>query len=159
MHKTNTVFNWLPCAVVFLSTAHQGQRDIMTATAMFVSEIEPLVTISVAKNHLTEQLINRSGKFAIVIAGENQKQLAVQLGHTKGETVDKFDKFSIASSEVTSDNAHIPEGSAAWLSCDVESSQEIEGYRIFIGRVKEQKDLNTPPLVWQKNTFFGLQSV
>lgn len=159
MNKTNTVFNWLPCAVVFLSTAHQGQRDIMTATAMFVSEIEPLVTISVAKNHLTEQLINRSGKFAIVIAGENQKQLAVQLGHTKGQTVDKFNKFSIESTEETSANASIPEGSAAWMSCDVESNWDIEGYRIFMGRVKEHKDLDAPPLVWQKNNFYGLKSL
>ena len=159
MSKTNTIFNWLPCAVVFLSTAHQNQRDIMTATAMFVSEKSPLVTISVARNHLSEQLINQSGKFAIVIAGEDQKQLAVQLGHTKGEAVDKFEKFSIKSSEVTSNNAHIPEGSAAWLSCDVESSQDIEGYRIFIGRVKEHKDLNVPALVWQKNKFYGLKSV
>lgn len=87
-----------------------------------------------------------------------RKQLAVQLNHTKGEAVDKFEKFSIKSSEETSNNIPIPEGSAAWLSCDVERSRDIKGYRIFMGRVKEHKDLNVPPLVWQKNEFYGLKS-
>ena len=66
MSTENNVFYWLPCSVVFVSTAHEGQRDIMTATAMFVSEKEPLITISVSKNHLTEQLINQSKKFTLV---------------------------------------------------------------------------------------------
>jgi len=34
MKKENNVFFWLPCSVVFVSTAHGEQRDIMTATAM-----------------------------------------------------------------------------------------------------------------------------
>ena len=80
MSKENNVFYWLPCSVVFVSTANEAQRDMMTATAMFVSEKEPLLMISVAKNHLTEKLINRSGKFTVVIAGENQKKLAIQVG-------------------------------------------------------------------------------
>ncbi|MGD8226671.1 MAG: flavin reductase, partial [Desulfobacteraceae bacterium] len=58
---------WLPCSVVFVSTACEGKRDIMTATAMFVSEKEPLVAISIAKNHLTDQLIEKSGEFVLVI--------------------------------------------------------------------------------------------
>ena len=59
MSRENNVFYWLPCAVVFVSTCHENKRDIMTATAMFVSEKEPLVLISVALNHLTEKLISR----------------------------------------------------------------------------------------------------
>ncbi len=39
MNKENNVFYWLPCSVVFVSTAHGEQRDIMTATAMFVISI------------------------------------------------------------------------------------------------------------------------
>ena len=74
MTKAPDVFYWLPCAVVFVSTAHEERRDIMTATAMFVSEKEPLLMISVAKDHLTEQLINQSGKFTLVIAGEGQRR-------------------------------------------------------------------------------------
>ena len=157
MNKENNVFYWLPCSVVLVSTAHGKQRDIMTATAMFVSEKEPLLAISVAKNHLTEKLVEQSGKFTLVIAGEDQKQLAMQVGSAKGDAVDKFNKFSIKSTTGKSSNALIPEGAAAWMECMVESSQEIKGYQIFIGRVIEQEDTGKAPLVWHKDGFFGLQ--
>ena len=157
MTKAPDVFYWLPCAVVFVSTAHGDKRDIMTATAMFVSEKEPLLMISVAKDHLTEQLINRSGKFTLVIAGEDHRKLAVQVGSTKGEAADKFEKFSIPSASEATGNAPVPPGAAAWMVCDVESSQDIKGYRLIIGRVVDQHDTGTPPVVWQKDKFLGLK--
>ena len=86
MNKENNVFYWLPCSVVFISTAHEDKRDIMTATAMFVSEKEPLLVISVAKGHLTEKLITQSGKFTIVLAGADHEKLAMQVGSAKGAT-------------------------------------------------------------------------
>ncbi|MGD9300246.1 MAG: flavin reductase family protein [Desulfobacterales bacterium] len=159
MTDENNVFYWVPCSVIFVSTAHDNRRDIMTATAMFVSEKEPLISISVAKDHLTEQLINQSNQFTLVIAGENQRQLAIQVGSTKGEDTDKFEKFSIATLSAAAGLAPIPEGAAAWMVCNVESSHDIKGYRIFIGRVTDQHDTGKPPLIWQKDKFFGLKPV
>ena len=157
MDRGNNVFYWLPCSVVFVCTAHGEKRDIMTATAMFVSEKEPLLAISVAQGHLTEKLINQSGNFTVVIAGNEHKQLAIQVGSVKGEAEDKFEKFNIPIEKNV--GAPIPSGSAAWMACDVESSQEIKGYRIFVGRVINQEDFKRPPLVWHKDGFFGLNPV
>jgi flavin reductase (DIM6/NTAB) family NADH-FMN oxidoreductase RutF len=159
MDRENNVFYWLPCSVVFVSTACAGARDIMTATAMFVSEKEPLLAISVAKGHLTEKLILESSQFTLIIAGANQKQLAMQVGSVKGNNVDKIEKFSIKPLPEAPSPAIIPEGAAAWMTCDVESSQEIEGYRIFIGRVVSQQDTGQPPLVWHKDGFFSLKEI
>jgi flavin reductase (DIM6/NTAB) family NADH-FMN oxidoreductase RutF len=159
MNKENNVFYWLPCSVVFISTAHGEARDIMTATAMFVSEKEPLLAISVATGHLTEKLILQADNFTLVIAGEGHNQLAIQVGSAKGEHTDKFEKFSIKTIADPSSPALIPEGAAAWMNCEVESSQEIPGYRIFIGRVVSQQDTGNPPLVWHKDGFFKLQQV
>ena len=159
MNATNNVFYWLPCSVVFVSTEYEGKRDIMTATAMFVSEKEPLLVISVAKKHLTEKLIDQSGRFKLVIAGQNQKQLAAQVGSIKGEETDKFDHFSIDAIEGESSGAAVPVGSAAWMACDVEDSHEIMGYRIFIGRVVDQQDLGEEPLIWQKDKYFRLDQI
>ena len=156
MNNENNVFYWLPCSVVFVSTCHGETRDIMTATAMFVSEKEPLLVISVAKSHLTERLINQTGKFTVVIAGEGQEKLAMQVGSVKGEAVDKFEKFSIKKVIGTPDAASIPEGAAAWMACEVEGSLDIKGYRMFIGRVVTQEDTGKPPLIWRKDTFFTL---
>ena len=159
MSKENNVFYWLPCSVVFVSTSHEDKRDIMTATAMFVSEKEPLILISVAQDHLTEKLISQSGKFTLVIAGEGHKELAAQVGSLKGEDVDKFEHFGINTLIAGGSDALIPEGAAAWMACNVESTQDIKGYRLFIGRVDDQADLETPPLVWQKDAFFSLKQL
>ena len=157
MDRENNVFYWLPCSVVLVSTAHGKQRDIMTATAMFVSEKEPLLAISVAENHLTEKLIEQSGKFTLVIAGNEHKQLAIQVGSVKGDAGDKFEKFKIKTED--SVGAPIPQGSAAWMECNVENSYEIKGYRIFVGRVVDQQDTGKSPLVWHKDEFFSLQKI
>jgi len=156
MSNENNVFYWLPCAVVFVSTAHEDEKDIMTATAMFVSEKEPLLVISVAKDHLTERLISQSGKFTLVIAGAAQEKLAIQVGSAKGDDTDKFERFSISATTLSGSTALIPEGAAAWMECDVESSKEINGYQLFMGRVVNQYDSGKPPLVWHKDGFFGL---
>ena len=159
MNKENNVFYWLPCSVVFVSTAHEGERDIMTATAMFVSEKEPLLIISVAQGHLTEKLIVETGKFTLIIAGDDQKQLAIQVGSAKGEDIDKFERFAIKTVAGSRGTAPVPEGAAAWMECEVESSSEIRGYHIFIGRVVDQNDTGKPPLVWHKDGFFKLGAV
>jgi flavin reductase (DIM6/NTAB) family NADH-FMN oxidoreductase RutF len=156
MNKNDNVFYWLPCAVVFVSTAHGEKRDIMTATSMFVSEKEPLLVISVARDHLTEQLISQSGKFTLVIAAEDQKQLAMQVGSLKGAEEDKFERFSIKASPGNTAQALIPDGSAAWMECEVESTSDIKGYRLFTGRVIDQNDSGKPPLVWHQDGFFKL---
>ena len=156
MNSEDNVFNWLPCPVVFVSTAHDDKIDIMTATAMFVSEIEPLLVISVAKDHLTEKLISQSRKFTLVIAAPDQEKLALQVGSAKGEDTDKFERFNIATTSGKSSSALIPEGSAAWMECEVESSKEIQGYVLFTGHVVNQNDSSKPPMVWHKNGFFSL---
>jgi len=157
MSRENDVFYWLPCSVVFVSTAHEDKHDIMTATAMFVSEKEPLILISVARDHLTEKLINQSEKFTLVIAGEGQKEMAAEVGSLKGKDVDKFEHLGINTLTTAGSDALIPEGAAAWMACNLESTQNIKGYRLFIGRVTDQADLRTLPLIWQKDSFFSLK--
>ncbi len=159
MNKENNVFYWLPCSVVFVSNAHEDKRDIMTATAMFVSEKEPLLVISVAKDHLTEKLISQSGKFTLIIAGDGQKQLAMQVGSLKGEGTDKFGRFSIKTTSTDTSQALIPNGAAAWMECEVEGTNDIKGYRLFMGRVVHQNDSGSPPLLWHKDGFFSLNKI
>ncbi len=160
MNRENDVFYWLPCTVVFVSTAHGKKRDIMTATAMFVSEKEPLVLISVAEGRLTEELIEQSGRFTLVIAGKGQKKLALQVGSSKGGQEDKFERFAIPTTDQSSPgSAPVPRDAAAWMACEVQSSQSITGYRLFIGRVVDQQDLGQAPLVWQRDGFFTLAAL
>jgi len=159
MSKEMNVFQWLPCPVVFICSAHEGRRDIMTATAMFLSEKEPLLTVSVATGHLTDQLIEKAGEFTLGIAAEDQRNLAIQLGSTKGDGNDKFQRFGIQAAATGEGGAPIPEGVAAWMQCRVENTREIKGYRVLTGRVTAGEEFGKPPLIWQRDQFFTLKPV
>jgi len=150
------VSDLLPCPVVFISTIHGEKRDIMTATALFVSEKEPLLTVSVAKRHLTSKLIERSGTFTLIIASERQKELALKLGSVRGDEEDKFQLFSIKTLPAEPGKPLVPADASAWLACRVISRQDIDGYYVLLARVLEQKDFGKPPLLWQNGSFFGL---
>ncbi len=158
MESGNTVFQWLPCPVVFICTAHDDRRDIMTGTAMFVSEKEPLLTVSVATGHLTDQLITASGQFLVAVAAIGQTRLAIQLGSTRGEKMDKYTRFSIDTLPQDAGNGLIPKAVSSWMKCKVESSDTIKGYRVVTGRVVENGDLSRPPLVWHNDAFWNLIS-
>jgi flavin reductase (DIM6/NTAB) family NADH-FMN oxidoreductase RutF len=159
MTNNDNVFNWLSCPVVFICTRHGQERDIMTATAMFVSEKEPLLVVSVAEGHLTARLMEASGKFTAAMASETQQKLAIQLGSTRGDDLDKYEHFKIPILDDDSTDGLVPADSAAWLKCSVESTQTIRGYRVITGRVAAQGDLKRPPLIWQQNSFFKLAPV
>jgi flavin reductase (DIM6/NTAB) family NADH-FMN oxidoreductase RutF len=156
MPQSMSVFRWLPCPVVFICTAHEGRRDIMTATAQFVSEKDPLLTVSVAGGHLTDRLIDGAGEFVLAVASTSQKTLAVELGSSRGEAGDKYDLLHLACLTQAPAPAGVPQDSAAWMRCRVEQRQEIPGYTVRIARVVESADLNRPPLVWHRDGFFGL---
>lgn len=159
MTATNNVFQWLPCPVVFICTAYENQRDIMTATAMFVSETEPLITVSVALGHQTDQLISASGRFFVALAATDQKKLAFQLGSTRGAKEDKYSRFSINTLPPETGENLIPTGVSAWMKCAVEHSETIKGYRIVTGRVIQGGDLGRPPLIWHRDALWRLSSV
>ena len=159
MTDRDNVFSWLSCPVVFICTRHGQERDIMTATAMFVSEKEPLLVVSVAAGHLTARLIEAAGQFTAAIASESQKKLAIQLGSTRGDELDKYEHFNIATIDDDQTDGLVPADSAAWLKCEVESTQNIRGYQMITGRVKTQGNLDRAPLIWQQDSFFTLAPV
>ncbi len=159
MTNKDNVFNWLACPVVFICTRHGHERDIMTATAMFVSEKEPLLVVSVAEGHLTARLMEASGQFTAAMASENQQKLAIQLGSTRGDELDKYSHFDIPLLDDEEADGLVPADSAAWLKCSVEDVHSIRGYRVVTGRVEAQMDLERSPLIWRQNSFFKLAPV
>ena len=159
MKQSDPVSHWLPCPVVFISTAYGEKRDIMTATAMFVSEKEPLLAISVAKGHLTAQLIEQAGAFTLVIASEDQRELVWKLGSIKGDEDDKFARFAITTLPPEPGKPLVPVKASSWLECTVVSQHPLEGYVLVIARVTNQGNLDNPPLMWHNRELYTLESL
>lgn len=157
--KKDMISHWLPCPVVFVGAEHGEKRDIMTATAMFVSEREPIFIVSLSSGHLTAKLVAESGSFVISLASEGQRNLALQLGSTHGEKTDKWAKFAIERHPDGSVPALVPKDCAAWMVCEVIGEYESEGYTLFLGRVKSEGQPGGKALIWQKDAFYGLKTL
>ena len=155
--KTSLASHLLCCPVVFISTSHGNERDIMIATAMFVSEKEPFLVISVAKDHLTSQLIEKAGGFTVVAASEGQEDLYEQLVNFKGNDADKFKALSIPTLNAESGKPCIPKGSAAWFECKTLAKQEVDNYLVITAHVTKFEDLEKSPLVWQNQGLFSIK--
>ncbi|MFH1003581.1 MAG: flavin reductase family protein [Chloroflexota bacterium] len=147
----------LPCSVVILSARADGKQGAMTASAMYVSEIPPLIAVSVSKQFATYQLIEKSREFAVNVITDDQIGLAKKLGDSHGQDVDKFSEFGIATTPASQIKAPLVAGCYANIECQVKTALwDVEGnHAIYIGEVvafKSNKDLG--PLVWLKNRYF-----
>jgi flavin reductase (DIM6/NTAB) family NADH-FMN oxidoreductase RutF len=130
----------------------------MTATAVFVSEEPPLVTVSVAKHIVTHDLIDKSGEFVVNVASTGQAQLARQLGSIHGGDVDKFEKFGVATEPAQKVAAPIIQGSYASLECKVITSFTASTYAVYLAEVvAHRSNAELVPMVWQNDKFFSVR--
>lgn len=147
----------LPCSVVILSAQSDKNQGAMTASAMFVSEVPPLIAVSVSKAFSTYQIIEKSRQFAINIISDGQIELANKLGSSHGQDSDKFSKFNIITEPASKIKAPLISGCFANIECQVRTSLwDVEGnHAIYIGEVVAFKmNKNLGPLVWLNNKFF-----
>lgn len=147
----------LPCSVVILSAKADKRQGAMTATAMYVSQVPPLLAVSISKTFATYQLIEKSKEFALNVIADNQLDLSKKFGSTHGYEVDKFKEFGIATEPASKIGAPLISGCFANMECKVKSSLwEVEGnHAIYIAEVvafKIKDELK--PLVWWKNQYF-----
>ena len=149
----------LPCSVVIISARAGAERGVMTANAMYVSEVPPIIAISVSKTQTTYDLIEKSKEFAVNIITEKQVPLARQIGSTHGRDVDKFSRFNIGTEPAGHIGAPLVKGCYASIECRVKTSLfDVEGnHAIYIGEVIDFRVNNDlVPVVWLNNKYFSV---
>jgi len=150
----------LPCSVVLLSVGTKGKKDAMTATAMFVSEKPPLITVSVAKHIVSHALIEQAGEFVLNVASPGQVDLARQLGSTHGAKVDKFKKFKLKTAKATHIKSPLIKDSYATLECRVITSMTAATYTVYLAEVVAcQVNRESEPIAWFDNKYYSLKGL
>jgi len=158
-NEISNVSHLLPCSVVLLSVGNGKKKDAMTATSMFVSENPPLFVVSVDRGHLTHALIEETGQFVLNIASVSQAKLAMKLGSTRGDKVDKFKKFAIETEKATVVSAPIITGSFASIECNVLTSFPVSTYTVYLASAENFKvNESLTPLVWHFNRFYSVKN-
>jgi len=147
----------LPCSVVIVSAKADNRQGAMTATAMYASQIPPLLVVSISRTFATYQLIEKSKEFAINVLADNQLELSKKFGSIHGDEVDKFQQFGISTEPASKIGAPLVSGCFANIECQVRSSLwEVEGnHAIYVAEVVAFKmNEGLKPLVWLNNQYF-----
>lgn len=147
----------LPCSVVILSASAEGKQGAMTACAMYVSQVPPLIVVSISKTFATYQLIEKSKEFAVNVLADNQLDLARKFGSVHGYEVDKFREFGIATEPASKIKAPLISGCFSNIECRVSNSLwDVEGnHAVYIGEVVAfQMNEGLKPTVWLNNRYF-----
>jgi flavin reductase (DIM6/NTAB) family NADH-FMN oxidoreductase RutF len=147
----------LPCSVIILTARMNDDQGAMTATSMYVSQVPPLLAVSISKTFATYQIIEKSKEFAINLIADNQAELAEKFGSVHGYDVDKFKEFGIMTEPGRNIKAPLIKGCFANIECRVKTSiWEVEGnHSIYIAEVVGFKmDDKLSPMVWLNNKYF-----
>jgi flavin reductase (DIM6/NTAB) family NADH-FMN oxidoreductase RutF len=128
---------------VLVTTAHDGQRNIMAAAWNMPLDFDPpKIAIVIDKNTYTRQLIEASGSFAINVPCRALAEMTVRVGSSSGRELlgkpqaDKFAAFDIPTFAASKIAAPLVEGCVAWLECKVIPEPHIQDtYDLFLGEV------------------------
>jgi flavin reductase (DIM6/NTAB) family NADH-FMN oxidoreductase RutF len=149
-----TVLAEMPCPVVIIAAAANGERSCATGTAMYVSFVPPAFAISVHPGSHTAKLIEASGEFSISLLSEGEVEAAAVAGHSSG-TEDKLDATGLGVIESEKSGAPALQAAAMTAWCRVTHRQPTGDHVLFIGEVVDHRLAidDHPPLLRHRRRY------
>lgn len=124
-----------------LTSRDQKDNGSIINTAVQVGEDPTRIAVSVQKETLTREIIEKTGKFNVSVLTKDVPFATIRhFGMQSGREVDKFENFSAAK---RSHNGlyYITEHTNAMFSCEVKEKVDLGSHMLFIGQVTESKVL------------------
>jgi len=134
---------------LFVLTANKDNKTngCIINTAAQVTSDPNRISIAVNKANYTHDIIAETGKFTVsVISEEADFELFKRFGFATGRETDKFADFT---DYKTGENgiAYITKGTNAYISAEVEKSEDLGSHTLFIARVTDMDVLSDVPSV------------
>lgn len=122
--------------VTLVTSAHQGERNIMAAAWTMPLDFDPpKVAAVIDRQTRTRELIEASGRFALNIPTRALAAQVVEVGSRSGRDGDKFAELGIETFLGQSD-LPLVQGCAAWLECRILPEPAMAArYDLFLGEV------------------------
>ncbi len=141
---------------VFIVTS-RDEKTINGMTAAWVSQVSfkpTLISVSIAPQRYTYELIKKSRYFCINVLSKDQIDLAKHFGFKSGRQVNKFENIS---HRFTTNGCPVLEDAIAYFECKVVGEFEAGDHIIVVGEVVEYKVLkeDKEPLIFKWEDFFG----
>lgn len=134
-----------PGPVVLVSSAHRGERNIMTMGWHTVMEFTPaLVGCVIAGGNHSFELIRRSRQCVINVPTVDLAPVVAKIGNCSGADTDKFAKFKLTAEEADEVKAPLIAECHANLECKLHDGRLIDRYNFFIFEVVKAHAPRTP---------------
>lgn len=122
-----------PGPVVLLTTAHRGERDVMTLSWQTMLEFEPpLIACVVSDGNHSCALLRASKRCAINIPTVELAKQVVGCGNTHGPEVDKFRRYGLATSGASLIEAPLLDACYASLECRLVDTGMARKYGLYV---------------------------
>jgi len=134
-----------PGPVVLVSSAHKGERNIMTMGWHTMMEFTPaLVGCVISSANHSFELIRRSKHCVINVPTVELAATVARIGNCSGADTDKFATFKLTAEEADEVKAPLIAECHANLECKLHDGRLIERYNFFIFEVVKARAARTP---------------
>ncbi|MCC8475788.1 flavin reductase family protein [Xanthomonas arboricola] len=136
-----------PGPVVLVSSAHKGQRDIMTMGWHMVLEFSPsLIACCIAPGNHSFELVRRSRQCVINLPTAELLDTVIGIGNSSGAQIDKFDHFGLTA--VPGQRVAAPAIAECYASfeCRLHDGRQINRHALFVWEVVSAQVAKRPAL-------------
>ncbi len=125
-----------PRVATIVTAQAKGKANAMAvAWHMSISFNPPLYGVSIASKRFTYQLIADSREFGVNFLPFEAAELVASVGGSKGEEVDKFQRFNIATDKSVKTKVPILEAAYAAYECKLVDDRDYGDHRLLVGEI------------------------
>ena len=134
-----------PGPIVLVSSAHQGERNIMTLGWHMMLGFEPaLVGCYIWDENHSFSLIRRSKECVINVPTFDLVNAVIEVGNHHGPDIDKFEKYGLTPAEGTKVGAPLIAECFANFECKLADTRLINRYGLFVFEVVKAHVATSP---------------
>jgi flavin reductase (DIM6/NTAB) family NADH-FMN oxidoreductase RutF len=143
------VLSCFASGVTVVTTMHEGAPYGLTVSAFCAVSLSPArVLVCLGNDTDTKPLLERAGRFAVHILGEEHAGLGLRFAKVAADAGDPFTGLGFRS-ETT--GAPVLSECLAWLDCLVESATPAGDHTIFVGAVEAAGlGVEGPPVLYYR---------
>lgn len=129
-------YHHYPKVVAIVTAQAQGKENAMAvAWHISLSFAPPLYGVAISPKRFTYQLITQSKEFGVNFLPFKAAELVAAVGGSKGQTIDKFQKFGIARDKSLKTAVPILSDAYAAYECKLTDDREYGDHRLLVGEV------------------------
>ncbi|WP_437796088.1 flavin reductase family protein [Sorangium sp. So ce693] len=134
-----------PGPVVLVSSAHKGQRNIMTMGWHMVMMQEPsLVGCFIWDQNDSYEMVRRSKECVINVPTVDLVRAVIGIGNSHGSEVDKFEQFGLTAVEATKVGAPLIAECYASFECKLVDMSAVKRFSLFVFEVVKAHVATSP---------------